>query len=455
MNSKVLTVVVAAIGLGALGWYAYTSQRSGAGPGFDVKGSPEAAGPAGAAAGAKGPAPGGAQAPAPGAARGPAGPGGPAGGGGQGGPGGPVNVETGRAEKVSLTDEATAAGTLRANESVTLRSEVAGRIARVNFTDGARVVRNAVLVALDASVAAAEVEQARAELGLARANYQRTAELAERNFVSQSAKDQSAANLAVLEAKLKLSEARLAKSDIRAPFSGVMGLRNVSAGDFVKDGTDLAVLEDVSSMKVDLRLPERYMAQLRRGQQIQLSFDSYPGKVFTATLDATDVQVDANGRSLIVRGKLPNPDGSLRSGMFARARVVLRENPAALVIPEEAIIPQGTDAFVYRVDAGKATRVRVETGLRKEGRVEIVKGLAPGDQVVTAGQLRLSRDSHDVRVMDGTRRAGGPPAAPDNGSGAPAGAGAAAPAAAGATSTMAGRPPAGPTAAAPAGTVAK
>jgi membrane fusion protein (multidrug efflux system) len=397
MNPKLVTAFAALVGLGALGWYAYTQQRQPSGTAVEVKGP--GASPTPSDQGGTGPSPGGPpRAGAPGPAA-------PAGG---GAPRGPVGVEVARVARMALAEEATAVGTLRANESVTLRSEVSGRIQRVNFGDGARVARGAVLVALDASVTAAEVEQARAERALALANFDRTAELAARNFVSQSAKDQASANLKVQDAKLRLAEARLAKSDIRAPFAGVMGLRNVSPGDFVKDGTDLAVLEDISSMKVDLRMPERYFGRLQRGMPIQVSFDSLPGKTFTATLDALDVQVDANGRSLLARGRLANPDGALRTGMFARARVLLRENANALVVPEESLNPQGNDVFVWRVDGGKAVRTRVQTGLRREGKVEIVQGLSAGDAVVTAGQLRLQRDGQEVRMIDPSRPPGGP-----------------------------------------------
>ena len=412
MNSKLIYSLVAACGLGGLGWYAYTTQRSPAGPGFEVKGPASASATPGAPSGAGvgGGASGGAAAPP---AKGPGG----SGAAGGGGPRGPVSVEVAKVEQVALTEEAIAVGTLRANETVMLRSEVSGRIVRVGFTDGARVTRGAVLVALDASVTSAEVAQARAELALAQANYERTSELAQRNFVSASAKDQSGANLKVLEAKLQLAQARLDKSDIRAPFSGVMGLRNVSPGDYVRDGADLGVIEDLSSMKVDVRLPERYLGRVHRGQPIQLSFDSMPGKTFTATLDAIDAQIDTNGRSLLARGKLANPDGGLRTGMYARARVVLRENPKALVVPEEALIPQGSETFVYRIDNGKAMRVKVVTGLRRDARVEVVSGLSVGDQVVTAGQLRLQRDGQDVRILGAGPRPGGPGGAPGTGTG--------------------------------------
>ncbi|MFO0234608.1 MAG: efflux RND transporter periplasmic adaptor subunit, partial [Burkholderiales bacterium] len=376
MNVKLAVSAVAVAGLAGLGWYAWTNQRQPASTGFEVKGggAPAAGGPAQAAPGGAagtGPAAG-----APGAAPG-GGPGAPGG----GGPRGPVGVEVAKVDKRPLAEEAVAVGSLRANETVALRSEVAGRIDRVGFTDGARVKRGQVLVSLDASVAAAEAEQSRAELALARANYDRTAELAQRNFVSASARDQAAANLKVQEAKLRLAEAKLAKSEIRAPFDGVTGLRNVSVGDYVKDGADLALIEDIATMKVDLRMPERYFGRIRPGMLVQLSFDSLPGKTFSATLRAIDAQIDANGRSLLARGTLPNPDGALRAGMFARARVVLRQNPEALTIPEEAVISQGTETFVWKVDGGKAVRTKIEIGLRRDARVEVLTGLAAGDQV--------------------------------------------------------------------------
>jgi len=201
----------------------------------------------------------------------------------------------------------------------------------------------------------------------------------------------------------------------------------VSPGDYVKDGADLAVLEGISSMKVDLRLPERYFGQVRPGQNVQLSFDSLPGKTFVAQLQAIDAQIDANGRSLLARGRLPNPDGALRAGMFARARVALREIPDGLVVPEEAIIPQGTEVIVWRIDGNVARRTRIETGLRRDGKVEVVKGLSVDDRVVTAGQLRLQRDGQEIRIVDPNRRpGGGPPGGPGDASvpgGAPTSAG--------------------------------
>ncbi len=416
---KLIYLLVAALGLGGLGWYGYTKQRATGSFGFELGSLGKSADGTTKGDGAKGDAAKGESAKGDGAGK--AAPGGGGAGPGAGGPPRPVGVEAAKVTVESIAEEAVAAGSLRANETVTLRSEVAGRITQVGFTDGARVSRGTTLFALDASLSAAEVEQARAELALAKANFERTAELARRNFVSESAKDTAAANQKVLEAKLKLAEARLARSEIRAPFNGVMGLRNISPGDFVKDGADLGLIEDISRMKVDVRLPERYFGRIKPGQPILLSFDSMPGKTFTATLKAVDAQVDANGRSLLLRGELANPGGALRTGMFARARVLLRENPQAMLIPEEAITPVGADVFVYRIDGGKAMRTKIQTGIRRDGKVEVISGLQAGDQVVSAGQLRLQRDGMDVRVIDPSRRGqGGPGAGPGAGAGAQA-----------------------------------
>jgi membrane fusion protein (multidrug efflux system) len=416
MKPRLLVVFIALAGLGALGWYAYTQQRLPGLTGFEISGADKSASKASdkAPAQASGSGAGGGSGAGAGSGKGAPGAAGPGGGGGRP-PGGPVMVEVAKVVSAPLREEVVAAGTLRANEIVILRSEVAGRVVQVGFSDGARVASGTVLIALDRSVLEAELQQVRAELALARSNFDRTSELASRNFVSQSARDQAAANLKVIEARVQLAEARLAKLEVRAPFEGVMGLRNISPGDFIKDGNDLAVIEDIKTMKVDLRLPERYFGRVKQGQSVVITVDSLPEKTFTARLKAIDTQVDANGRSLLARGELANPGAALRTGMFAKARVVLRDSPAALMIPEEAIVPVGQDSFVYRIDEGKASRVPVRIGLRQDSRVEVVSGLKEGDTVVTAGQLRLQRDGQEVRIIDPNRRPASAPK-PEDGS---------------------------------------
>jgi membrane fusion protein (multidrug efflux system) len=323
------------------------------------------------------------------------------------GGGGPFPVEVVDLKTTLVLEDLQAVGALRSNESVMMRPEVAGRIAAVGFRDGQPVKRGQMLIQLDASLNEAEVAQARAELDLATSNLKRTEDLARKNFVSGSAQETAASSVEVLAAKLKLAEARLAKMRIQAPFDGVVGIRNVSIGDYVKDGADLINIEDIGVLKVDFRLPERYLPQLRSGQAVEVSADAVPGRSYRGAVEAINPRIDANGRSLEVRARLSNADGRLRPGLFARVRVIVGERANALLVPEEAIVPMGDDFFVFTVVDGKASRIRVKLGVRRESQVELLEGVKPGDKVITAG-MRVQRDGQPVRIVE---RAIAPPKA--------------------------------------------
>lgn len=315
------------------------------------------------------------------------------------GPGGAVPVEVIELKPVRVQESIAAVGSLRSNESVVLRPEVSGRIAAIGFRDGQPVRRGQLLVGLDATLNEAEVAQARAEFDLATSNLRRTEDLASKNFVSSSAQDQAASSVQVAEARLQLAQARLAKMRIVAPFDGVVGIRNVSIGDYVKDGADLINVEDIRTLKADFRLPERYFPQLKTGQPVELTADALPGARYAGSVDAINPRIDASGRSLEVRARLTNTDGQLRPGMFARVRVLLGDRPNALMVPEEAVVPLGDDFFVYTVADGKAKRVRVKLGVRRDAQVELLEGVRAGERVVTAG-IRVQRDGQPVRVID-------------------------------------------------------
>ncbi len=325
----------------------------------------------------------------------------PAQSGGASAPGGamPIAVEVASVVTVSMPDEAAAVGNLRSNESVMLRPEVSGRISAIHFQDGQSVTRGQLLVELDAAVQRAELQQARANLELAESNFRRTADLFERNFVSLSAREEAASRLAVARATAELAGARLERMRIVAPFSGTVGIRDVSVGDYVKDGDPLVNLEDIATLKLDFRLPEAYLQRIRPGQAIDVVSDTLPGERFSATLTAINPQLDAQGRAAVVRAEMANPEGRLRPGMFARVRVLLAERPSVTSVPEEAIVPSaGEGNHVYRVVDGKVERVPVRTGVRRGTMVEIVEGLSPGEEIVTAGQLKL-RDGVAVQVV--------------------------------------------------------
>jgi membrane fusion protein, multidrug efflux system len=332
-------------------------------------------------------------------------------------------VEIARVELMRLTDDAQAVGSLRSRQSVVLRPEVSGRITQLNFRDGQRVRRGQLLVQLDDQLPRAQVQQARAELSIATANHKRNQELVAQNFISQRQVEESAANLQVAQAKLSLAEATAARLRIVAPFDGITGIRNVNIGDYLKDGADIVNVEDLDAVFVDFRLPERFQTKLRPGQTAVVQTDALPGRKWNAVIQAIDPLVDANGRSIGIRGCIDNRQLQLRPGMFARITAVFGERADAMVVPEEAIVPQGNRQMVVKLvdgpdqDSRTAQRVEVKTGIRQPGRVEIVEGLKAGDVVVVAGQQRITRDGMPVRVLDlgAGAKAAGNGQAPANG----------------------------------------
>ena len=310
---------------------------------------------------------------------------------------GSVTVEAVKVVMASLPQTISAVGSLRSDESVTLRPEVAGRISNIAFQEGQRVAKGAMLVRLDPAVPQAEAQQARANLVLAKSKFDRAVDLAKSNFISGQAKDEAENNYKVAEASLQLAEAKLAKMDLRAPFSGIIGLRSVSLGDYVKEGADLVNLESIDPLKVDFRVPEVYMRQVQVGQSLQIQLDALPGKTFEGKVFAVNPLIDAAGRAVVIRAMVRNPDTSLRPGMFARVRLITRDAQDAMVLPEQALVPQGDQQFVYRVVDGKAIRTKVEVGQRRDAKVEILNGVAKDDLIVSAGQLKL-RDGAPVSV---------------------------------------------------------
>jgi membrane fusion protein (multidrug efflux system) len=370
-------------------------------------------------------------------------------------------VEVAKVESMTLVDETQAVGSLRSRQGVMLRPEVAGRVKQIFFNDGQRVRKGQLMVQLEDQLQQAQVAQARAELSIAEANHKRNQELVAQNFISQRSLDESAAALEVARAKLSLAQATLQRLQVLAPFDGITGLKQINVGDYLKDGADMVNVEDIDAVLLDFRLPERFQAKVRAGQKAQLTVDALPGRPFSAIVQAVDPLIEANGRSVGVRGCIDNRQQQLRPGMFARVNAVFGSRDNALVIPEEAIIPQGGRTFVVKVvqgdkpDVRVSERVAVKVGLRQPGKVEIVEGLAAGDTVVTAGHQRLQKDGTAVRVVELPQAAGGKPGGPPGqpgpaGPGAPAAgaspAGAAAKGAGpqGARASGAGRPGQGP-----------
>ena len=329
--------------------------------------------------------------------------------------GGPVVIEAEPVRVAELLDAVTAVGTLRSAESVVLKSEIPGRIARVMFADGSQVAKGDALIVFDASVQQALVNQARAERDLAAAKLKRTEELFQKKFLSAAALDDAKATEEIAAAKLALAQANLDKMTIRAPFAGQIGIRQVSVGDYLKEGVELVNLEDLSSMKADFRVPEQISGRLAVGQTVQLQSDAFAGASFPAKVVAIDPAVDASGRSLLLRAELRDVSRRLKPGMFVRVRLVLESRPNAIVIPEEALVTAQNRLTVFKVVEGKAVATPVVTGLRSQldqrAVVEVIKGLAPDDVVVTAGQIKIRGNNVPVKAAEPApaKGPGGPP----------------------------------------------
>lgn len=294
--------------------------------------------------------------------------------------------------------ETGAVGSLRADEGVMIRPEIAGRIEKIGFAEGQQVKQGSLLATLDAGETRAQVQSSGVQTALEKQRLERSEDLFRKGFISQQSLDEQRSTHARAAAKLREDQVRLAKSEIRAPFSGVAGLRQVSEGAYVAAGTDIARLEKLDQLKLDFRVPETFLAQLKAGQAVRIAVDSYPGQEFRGAIYAIEPAIDEQTRTVLARARVGNADLKLRPGMFARVQLTLGVRPNAVWIPEQAIVPRGQDAFVFRVNGGKAELVQVRTGIRKVGEVEVLTGLAGGDLVVTEGTQRLGPGSA-VNVM--------------------------------------------------------
>jgi membrane fusion protein (multidrug efflux system) len=312
-----------------------------------------------------------------------------------------VPVEASKVVAAPLSEQVTAIGTLLSDEAVTISSEIAGRLKEIHFEEGQPVEKGALLFSLDDSVYRAQLDDASAKLKLAAQTNKRTSTLFSNKYATAQSADEATSNLAVNTAAVELARVQLDKTRITAPFAGIVGLRHVSAGEYITAGQALVNLEAIDPVKADFRVPEKFLPAIRVGQTIKIKVDAFPEDSFEGRVYAIDPRLDVAGRSLLVRAMVPNRNQRLRPGLFARVTVLLQLKEDALSVPEQAIVPQGESQFVFKIVDGKAKLTKVKIGTRREGRVEIVEGLAAGDQVVTAGQLKI-RDGSPVTIVGTT-----------------------------------------------------
>jgi membrane fusion protein, multidrug efflux system len=343
--------------------------------------------------------------------------GGEAGAGGGGGPPGGMKlpVEAIVVQPEALDRGLATVGTLRADESVVVRPEIAGRVSKIHFTEGQRVAAGAPLFSLDSSVQRAALREAQANLDNARRTSTRSEELVKDSLISRSELENAQAQLSVSEARVASARALLEKTTLSAPFPGVVGLREVSVGAWVNFGTALVNLVRLDPMEVDFNLPEGELGRVKVGQAVTVTVDAFRGETFQGELKAIEPMVDPTSRSAKLRAQVDNKDYRLHPGQFARIILGSGDQAKALMVPEQALLQQGETRFVYLIVDGKAKRAEVKTGARVPGKLEILEGLKAGDQIITAGQGKpMMHEGMPVFVLpsgDAKQGGGGPPGA--------------------------------------------
>jgi membrane fusion protein (multidrug efflux system) len=280
-------------------------------------------------------------------------------------------------------------GTARANESVTLTAKVSETVRKVGFDSGDVVRAGDVIVDLSSGAQLAGLEEAKAAYQEAERQLARGQELAQTKIISESQLDTQRSTRDAAKARMDVVRSQLSDRVITAPFDGVLGLRRVSPGSLVTPGTPIATLDDISVIKLDFSVPERYLAVLSKGQDVAAHSETYPDRDFAGTVASVDSRVDPVTRSVTVRAVVPNPDRLLRPGMLLSVRLYQAPRQA-IVVPEIAVIQVGTEAFVYRVSKDQtAERAKVTLGGRRRGEVEITAGIAAGDTIVIEGAVKL------------------------------------------------------------------
>jgi membrane fusion protein, multidrug efflux system len=308
--------------------------------------------------------------------------------GGGGPPAMPVEAATARADTV--VDAILATGQIEALQSIELRPDIEGRLVEILVREGSPVSKGTPLFKIDDAELRAQVAQVEAERDLARQSLNRTRDLLKQKASSQAELERAEATMRSNEAQLELLKVRLGRTLVRAPFSGVMGQRLVSLGDYVTTDTRLAALQTVSPQRATFQVPERYAEQVRRGQAVTFRVAALPGREFTGQVDFVDPIVQLPGRTIMVKARVPNPRRELQAGMFIEARLATAVRPSAVVIPEDAVLPLQGSNFVWVVADGKATRRQVELGVRTTGFVEVKSGVESNETVVVGGQERLA-----------------------------------------------------------------
>ena len=300
-------------------------------------------------------------------------------------PANPPGVVVAPATLASFPLSVQALGNASANEAVEIRPVISARLMKIQFDEGQLVEAGTVLAELENVEPWADVAAAKARLADSEAQYKRLTELYKTQSVAESQLNEVTARREADLAAVQAAQARLDHTVIRAPFSGRLGLRRVSIGSLVGPNTVITTLDDTGSIKLDFDVPEVYLSRLGIGLSVSAASAAYPDRVFEGTVSSIDTRVDPVSRTVTVRSVIDNPDGLLRAGMFMTVNL-LKENIQALLVPEEAIVPERSKQYVWVVgNDGLAELREVRTGRRRPGQVEVLEGLVAGERVIIEG----------------------------------------------------------------------
>lgn len=308
-----------------------------------------------------------------------------------------ASVVTTQPQIKPFAQEVEALGTVRANESVDITAKIADRVAAIHFKEGQHVRKGDLLVELDSAEARADLAAAEAALSESRGQFKRSRELYETRALSEAQLDQLQAALLANEARAAAARSRVNDRMIVAPFSGRVGLRNVSVGGLVNPGQVITTLDDLSVVKLDFAVPEVFLSLLKPQLPVAASSGAYPGDAFAGRVVSIGTRFDPTTRSVTIRALIDNPGHRLRPGMFMTVKLVRAERET-LMLPERAIVPEDTRHYVFTVDDGRARKREVVLGRRRPGEVEILQGITPEDHVIVEGTLNV-RDGQPVRLQ--------------------------------------------------------
>jgi membrane fusion protein (multidrug efflux system) len=316
-----------------------------------------------------------------------------------GGAGARVQVATAPVRQAAVVERIESVGTARAREAITVTSRVSGIVAAINFEEGQKVAAGDVLVELDRTQQVAAHDRARAAADDARTRLNRARQLRATQAVAEAQIDQLEAALRQAEAQVREAAAKIEEMKIIAPFAGRVGLRQVSLGALIQPGTVVTTLDDLTRLRVEFAVPEVFVARLAPGQRVEGTSTAYEDRSFIGEVTVVDTRIDPATRTVRAIAEFPNPDETLKPGLFLNIALTLAERPRALLVPEEAIDPVGDRAFVFAVRDGRAVRQEVRLGTRMHGEVEVLEGITLEDQVVVRGLQRL-RNGMPVHVVD-------------------------------------------------------